>query len=98
MTGNAAGVRSQGPTRLHACHWPNCSKQVPPAIFMCRAHWFSLPKDIRDRIWMTYVPGQEETKTPSAAYLAVAREAQAFARNHVPAKRAAPPAPQAALF
>jgi hypothetical protein len=62
-----------------------------------------LPKGMRDRIWAAYVPGQEITKTPSAAYLAVAREAEQFARSSrcesgaTGSARAEPP-PQGALF
>lgn len=51
----------------------------------CRKHWFALPKPLRDKIWRTYVPGQEITKTPSVEYLAAAREAQDWiaARNEI---------------
>lgn len=67
----------------HTCHWPGCTRVVPPAMWGCRAHWFKLPKRIRDRIWRTFEPGQEIAKDPSAEYLAAAREAQAWiAENH----------------
>lgn len=71
-------VRSQGQTRKHHCHWPGCIKQVPPAMWGCREHWFKLPKDLRDAIWRAYVPGQEITMTPSDAYLQAAAEVQAW--------------------
>lgn len=61
---------------VHICHWPGCGKTVPARLWGCREHWFALPKRIRDRIWEFYRPGQEVTKTPSADYLAAAREAQ----------------------
>jgi len=48
----------------------------------CREHWYRLPKDLRDRIWSAYRPGQEADKRPSAGYLAVAREAQEWIRLH----------------
>jgi hypothetical protein len=35
---------------------------------MCKRHWFSLPKQFRDRIWATYRPGQEDDKQPSSEY------------------------------
>ena len=35
-----------------------------------------LPKRLRNRIWATYVPGQEITKTPSEAYLKAADDVQ----------------------
>lgn len=61
---------------IHTCHWPDCGKPVPPAMWGCKPHWFALPQRLRNRVWATYKPGQEITKTPSAAYLAVAREVQ----------------------
>lgn len=60
----------------HECHWPGCGKQVPPKMWGCRPHWFALPSVIRGRILATYVPGQEITKTPSAAYLEAALQAR----------------------
>lgn len=69
-------VLRQGQTREHHCHWPGCTKQVPPAMWGCKTHWFRLPKHLRDRIWMTYRPGQELMMTPNHAYLQVADEVQ----------------------
>ena len=60
----------------HHCHWPGCPREVPPKLWGCKHHWFLLPRRLRDRIWATYVPGQEITKTPSRAYVDVAREVQ----------------------
>lgn len=64
------------PTTEHTCHWPGCSKVVSPAMWGCKAHWLTLPNHLRNMIWATYKPGQEITKTPSAAYLAAACEVQ----------------------
>jgi hypothetical protein len=64
--------------RAHVCHWPGCGKQVKPALWGCRAHWFRLPQHLRERIWRAYRPGQEEDARPSAEYVAVAREVQAW--------------------
>lgn len=69
-------VTRAGQTRAHHCHWPGCTKQVPPAMWGCRPHWFALPATLRARIWANYRPGQEETMTPSRAYLDVAAEVQ----------------------
>lgn len=66
----------------HACHWPGCARVVPPRMWGCRDHWFALPKALRDRIWATYVPGQEITKTPSADYLAAAQDVQDWIKAH----------------
>lgn len=62
----------------HTCHWVGCTTAVPPKMFACKAHWFKLPKPIRDRIWATYRPGQEVTKDPSPAYLEAAMAARAW--------------------
>jgi hypothetical protein len=53
----------------------------------CKRHWFTLPKPLRDRIWATYRPGQEITKTPSLAYLDAADAVQAWIRDYVGGKR-----------
>lgn len=63
-------------TAKHHCHWPDCDKPVPPAMWGCKSHWFKLPAGLRAKIWRTYQPGQEISKTPSADYLAVATEVQ----------------------
>jgi hypothetical protein len=55
----------------HKCHARGCNVVVPPAMFMCRSHWYSLPKPMRDAVWREYQKGQEITKTPSEAYLRV---------------------------
>lgn len=60
----------------HGCHWPGCTVDVPPAVWGCRKHWYSLPRGLRDRIWAAYRPGQERDKRPSADYLEVARDVQ----------------------
>lgn len=67
----------------HTCHWPGCKKEVPPEMWGCKPHWFTLPPEIRRNIWTNYVKGQEITKDPSPAYIAVAREAQIWATNHI---------------
>lgn len=88
LTGKAAYVLGQGQTRRHHCHWTGCDRQVPPAMWGCRKHWYALPKALRDRIWRAYRPGQEADQRPSREYLAVAREAQAWIAAQAPA---APP-------
>ena len=58
----------------HTCHAIRCDVRVPPRMFMCRRHWFALPKRMRDAVWAEYVPGQERRKDPTEAYLIVTRE------------------------
>lgn len=69
-------VRSQRQTRRHSCHWPGCDKQVPPAMWGCREHWYRLPAELRQLIWEAYRPGQEVDMRPSRAYLEAARAVQ----------------------
>lgn len=53
----------------HVCHARNCKVAVPPRMLMCKPHWYMVPKELRDRVWATYRPGQEVTKDPSREYL-----------------------------
>lgn len=77
-----AHVKAAGQTRAHGCHWPGCNVQVPPAMWGCRSHWFRLPKPIRDDIWRTYRPGQENSLNPSGAYIDAARRAQEWIKEN----------------
>ena len=56
----------------HTCHSERCNRVVPPKMFMCKEHWFELPKEDRDEIWRLYRPGQEEDKNPSPEYMVAA--------------------------
>lgn len=67
-----------GPRLKHHCHWPGCAKECPPSMWGCKAHWFKLPAALRSKIWRTFEPGQEVSKTPSRAYVEAAREVQAW--------------------
>lgn len=76
-------VRRQAQNRNHECHWPGCTKQVPPAMWGCSQHWFKLPRPLRNKIWAAYRPGQEVDQRPSRAYVEVAQEVLAWiAANH----------------
>lgn len=60
---------------VHLCHAEGCGSRVPPAMFMCRRHWYMLPKTLRDAVWAAYVPGQEQRMDPTEHYLDVTRRA-----------------------
>lgn len=53
----------------HTCHALRCNVSVPPKMFMCRDHWYMVPKADRDTLWDLYVPGQEIRKDPTEAYI-----------------------------
>lgn len=74
-------VRSAPQTRGHTCHWPGCGKQVPPAMWGCKTHWFRLPANLRAAIWRAYEPGQEERLDPSEQYIEVAERVQEWIRT-----------------
>jgi hypothetical protein len=42
----------------------------------CKPHWFALPRNLRNKVWAAYIPGQERRMDPSDEYLEVAREVQ----------------------
>jgi hypothetical protein len=54
---------------VHTCHAHGCEVRVPPKMFMCKRHWFSLRKPMRDAIWREYRPGQEDDKRASTRYM-----------------------------
>jgi hypothetical protein len=66
----------------HHCHWPGCGRTVPAAAWGCYFHWRKIPERLRKRVWETYRIGQEETKTPSQEYVAVAEEIQRWIREN----------------
>jgi len=55
----------------HLCHAFKCGVSIEPRKFMCPMHWRRLPAPLRAAILAAYKPGQEVTKDPSPAYLAV---------------------------
>ncbi|UZW54017.1 hypothetical protein NUH86_10770 [Sphingobium sp. JS3065] len=80
--------RLDGPAGGHHCHWSGCTAKVPPAAWGCRKHWYRLPHTIRNRIWASFRPGQEQSKTPSRAYVEAAREAREWIlANHPPEEK-----------
>lgn len=59
----------------HTCHATDCKVAVPPEMFMCKRHWFSLPKRMRNAIWRTYRAGQCGDWNISHGYAEAARTA-----------------------
>lgn len=57
----------------HHCHATDCERQVPPEMFMCKKHWFRLPREFRRKIWATYRVGQCDDKQPSREYCEAAK-------------------------
>lgn len=59
----------------HTCHAVACERVVPPAMLMCKTHWFKVPLALRNRVWSTYRDGQCDTFDPSSAYCQAAKAA-----------------------
>ena len=66
----------------HTCHWLGCTKEVPPKMWGCSKHWFTLPRWLRNKVWQTYVPGQEIRKDPSEAYLKIIEEVNQWIKDY----------------
>lgn len=71
----------------HFCHWPGCRTPTSPKLWGCKVHWYTLPKELRSRIWATYRPGQEITKTPSKEYIEAAKAVQEWIEEYEHGKR-----------
>lgn len=39
---------------MTTCPHPKCDKPIPTTMLACKAHWFQLPKPLRDDIWRGY--------------------------------------------
>jgi hypothetical protein len=75
-------VKNAKQTRDHHCHWPGCQKQVKPAMWGCYHHWMKLPANLRNLIWATYNPGQEEgVADVTRAYLDAAHKVQEWIKS-----------------
>lgn len=77
-----AKIREPRAVERHHCHWPGCTRDVPPALWGCPEHWYKLPRALRNKVWRTFKPGQEISKTPSPEYLKVAREVQDWIKEN----------------
>ena len=75
-------VKRQPQTRKHTCHWPGCKLQVPPAMWGCKRHWYSLPQGLRNKVWASYRPGQEKDLKPSFEYMQVVAEVQDWIKEN----------------
>lgn len=53
----------------HHCHAKKCKVPVKPELLMCYKHWKMVPKDIQNRVWKYYRPGQCDDKDPSKEWL-----------------------------
>lgn len=62
------------------CAWPGCQVTARRGRLMCLKDWNRLPKYLRDRIWLHYVPGQNAL-TCMPGYRDALRDVLAYARR-----------------
>lgn len=61
--------RKPAPPVHRRCTIPGCPVVIPRKYLMCRPHWRKVPETLQALVWSTYVPGQEDTRRMTAAYL-----------------------------
>ena len=66
----------------HHCHATDCTVAVSPEMFMCKPHWFSLPRELRNALWRAYRPGQCDDMNPSREYCEVAKQCVRFVASN----------------
>ena len=59
----------------HHCHAKKCKVPVKPELLMCYKHWKMVPKEIQNRVWKYYRPGQCDDKKPSKEWIDAANDA-----------------------
>jgi hypothetical protein len=42
---------------MHKCPGPRCEKQMDDGYLMCPAHWYQVPKALRNAVWRAYNRG-----------------------------------------
>lgn len=45
-----AARRIRANEERHTCPAPACDEQLPVSVFACRAHWFTLPLELREKL------------------------------------------------
>jgi hypothetical protein len=65
--------------RVHDCPVAGCAVKVPRTRLMCKGHWYSVPKPLRDEVWRAYRNG-----VASVEYLEARERAIAAAEGRDP--------------
>jgi hypothetical protein len=42
---------------VQSCPIARCGREIDPSRLMCRYHWYTVPKELRDRVWATWRSG-----------------------------------------
>lgn len=60
---------------VRRCPVRGCRAEIDPSRLMCRRHWYTVPKEIRDLVWATWRSGDGAYSREHRAAVAVAMEA-----------------------
>jgi hypothetical protein len=57
-----------------SCPVIGCGEQIDPSRLMCRRHWYLVPRQLRDRVWATWLSGAGvlSTEHQEAVLMAIA--------------------------
>lgn len=39
---------------VHGCAHPACRKSIPVDLLACRPHWYALPRELRNQVWIAW--------------------------------------------
>lgn len=56
------------------CPAPACCSPVTAGKFLCRPHWFALPKPLRDEVWRTWKAYRSARSSEAMAAYRAARD------------------------
>src|SRR3546814_18329971 len=81
------------------CAAPKCRTIVEAGKLMCKGHWFSVPKPLRDDVWRTWREAQKNWrgKTGQEEQLRRIRAYREAVRTAVDAIEGVPPTPASAM-
>jgi hypothetical protein len=73
----------------HLCPAAGCRQHISAGRFMCRTHWYQVPKPIRDAVWATWQSGTglgraEHTTAILAAITAASRPVSSTIQHQPP--------------
>lgn len=96
--GPGRGPRGQLTTLLSGvsrCPISGCEQRIDPSRLMCRGHWYTVPKEIRDQVWATWRSGQGAFSREHKSAVRSAIAAVLAAPRQLPGDRAAMSRPMA---
>ena len=66
----------------YVCQAAGCKTIIPPSMFLCRVHWFSLPEPMRAEIIVEELARETKDNLPNAALVAAVARAREWIAEH----------------